>query len=491
MDLAAKLRTVPAFYATSLGLTAADYRHMITSTPQPLTAREGGVLQPAGLLFIIWLCVAIDGALPTVQLLFTGDVLLPPIVPKLVLIAIGTALTIFNQRWRAPPLLTAWIAAFTIYLCACSMFWPPSADLEGESENLLFYHVGFILLAVSYSCIGSLQDRTVALTIVALSVPLGVLGIAQHLSGDPLLPQDLESISSSTPEEYFNINSPGFYGQLRAFSLFTSGLNFGHFLNLAVGILISLLCTSRSHSRLIVMLLLMLCGAAVYSTLTRAVYLQLPVVAVSALLFTMIPKTRGFIGLLTVVFGILAALVVFLIEPLVELNSNDILSNDSIVLRLAEWAACWDDLTSDSVWVLLLGTGFLQGKFLIIDNGPIAVAYQAGIIGLVFWILGIVLVLRYVKSRLVASPSYLTIGVAAYVTSWLCATMFNLSTDEGPRIAILLVLSQSGASPANEDPAGVPETLNADGRSKQTAPGVPALISGPSVAFPASASSGK
>lgn len=421
-------------------------------TPQILASHDDGALQGAMLLFAVWLCLVIDGALPTAELIVTGNVVLPPVVPKVAIAAIGLAITFFSRRWRAPPLFTAWIAAFTIYLCACTTFWPASTDSQDSGENLLFYHAAFILLALSYSCSGRLTDRSIVHTILALSVPLALLGIAQHLSGDPLIPQDLDSVSSSSPEDYFNINSPNFYGQLRGFSLFTSGLAFGHFLNLAIALLIPLFCKSRGYNRLSAALLLALCGEAVYSTLTRAIYVQLAFVASSALLFTLIPRARRFIGTLTLVFGIMAAALVFLVEPLAEVNSGDILANDSMVLRLTEWAGCWEDLTTGSVWTLLLGTGFMQGKSLTIDNGPIAVIYQAGIIGLVFWAIGIFMVLRFLKQRLAASPNPLTIGIAAYATSWLCATMFNLATDDGARIAILLVLSQSGAPSATSDP---------------------------------------
>jgi len=438
----------------------------------------------------------IDGALATAQLLVTSSVVLPPVVPKIALIAVAVAVTLVNQRWQAPSFLTVWVTIFTIYLYACSSVWPASADPLDSEENLLLYHTGFILLALSFCCAGGLSERTIALAIVSLSIPLAVLGIAQHLSGNPLLPQDLESVSSSTPEDYFGINSPGFYGQLRGFSLFTSGLNFGHFLNLAVAILTPLFCTLRGYSRLKVALLLTLCGAGVYSTLTRAVYVQLAFVISSALLFVFIPKTRRLLGLLTLVFGILAAVLVTLIEPLQELNSGDILASDSMVLRLAEWARCWEDLTNDTVSVLLLGTGFMQGKSLIIDNGPIAVAYQAGIIGLLIWVVGIVIVLRYVKQRLAASPSYFTIGIAAYITSWLCATMFNVSTDDGPRIAILLVLCQSGTASGKGSQIDRPERdhemIASDGWSRQLAPPRgPAPLNPQSVAFAADPSSGK
>lgn len=454
----------------------------------PAASRSAG-LQPALLLFAAWLCLVIDAVIPTAQLLAVGSIVLPPILPKLALIAIGAAATLLTLRWRTPRSLALWLVAFTIYLLICSArLWNLAATDPDADSNLLYYYTGFFILALCHSCRGTLPERTVWQTIVALSAPLAVLGICQNLSGDPILPLLPNSDDAADPFSDGNISlvATDFHGELRGYSLFTSGLAFGHFLNLAVGILIPMLCHKRGYSRLITLGLLMLSAVAVYSTLTRAVYIQLGIVAVSALLFTLTPRARGRIGLLNISFGLCAAVVVTVIQPLTALNTSGILVGDTYRLRLAEWALCWNDLTRSATTVLF-GTGATEGQsnYVVIDNGPLAVTYQAGIIGLLFWVAGIYIILRYVKQRLAASPSYLTIGVAAYMTSWLCASMFNLATDEGARITVLLVLCHSAASPRRDLSSGGPQCSTAlmgqdgPGPLAQSAAAVAALPSMP------------
>jgi O-antigen ligase len=423
---------------------------MMRALEAPAALRYRG-LQPGVWLFAAWLFLIIDAALPTAQLLAMGSIVLPSAVPKIALMVIGAANTLLSLRWRAPPILAAWLVVFIIYLYACSTnVWNLAATEPDADSNLLYYYIGFIILTLSYSCCGTLPERTVSLTIVTLSAPLALLGLGQHILGDPILPLLPGSDSAADPSSDANsvLVATEFHGEVRGYSLFTSGMALGHFLSLTVGILIPLVYNWRGYRRLIAFLLLTLCVAAVYSTLTRAIYIQLAIVTVSALLFTLLPKTRGRVGLLNFFFGVLAALVVNIIEPMTVLSDSGVLAGDTYRLRLAEWAYCWNELTSGTLGVLLLGTGVTEGQnnFVVIDNGPLAVIYQAGIIGLLFWIAGMCILLKYAKVRLAAAPSPLTIGVAAYVTSWLSASMFNLATDEGARIAVLLVLCHSAAS---------------------------------------------
>lgn len=441
--------------------------------PAALSARG---LHPGLWLLAAWLCLVIDTALPTAQQLALGTVVLPPAVPKMALMVIGAGTTLLSLRWRTPPILAAWLVAFSLYLCVCSTsVWNLAATQPDADSNLIYYYTGFIILALSYSCCGTLSERTVSRTIVTLAAPLALLGLAQHLLGDPILPLLPGTDAEADPSSDANavLSAIEFHGEVRGYSLFTSGMAFGHFLNLAVGILIPLMCHRRGYRRLLAFSLLALCAAAVYSSLTRAVYIQLAIVVVSALLFSWAPKTRARAGLLNFFFGILAAVVVNVIEPLTVLSDSGILTGDTYRLRLAEWAYCWEELTNGTIGVLLLGTGVTEGQnnFIVIDNGPLAVTYQAGIVGLVFWLAGMCILMNYAKGRLAAAPSPLTIGVAAYLTSWLSSSMFNLATDDGARMAVVLVLCHSAVSLGKITKA--PEMLTGIEWSWQIAPGGP------------------
>lgn len=400
------------------------------------------------LFLFSWTVLVVNGALPMIQLLILGRVPMPPSTPKLLLIAVAYIILLWRKKWQTPRAITSWVLVMAIYLFVCYFVWTANPSPEGYSlSGIASYYMGFVILALAFTLPGSLSSQSIALFLIVLSIPLDLLGISQYLSGESILPQSEDSGSS-----YSMVNSVNFHGALRGFSLFSSGLEFGNFVNLVSCILVAAIFLKRkggARIRLGAFVALLLSACAVYSTLTRAVYGQFLLGITSAILFSRSSPARGHVLLFTLIFGGVGFSVIFAVPFVQSLLSSDLTSSGSLLMRLVEWGYYSGHLLAGDLTTLLFGTGLTQGGNvgdITIDNGPLAVAYQAGILGLILWLWGGYIVLRFVQEQLRANPlSALHVGVAAYVSTWLYICLWNTLPDNGARVAVLAALCAASA----------------------------------------------
>lgn len=395
---------------------------------------------------VAWTLMVVPGMLPTLELLVSGNVFLRPSVPKIALLIIAPLAIMAKGQWKIPRSLTVAIIAFSCYLILCCLVW--SATLYGDQEQhalvtLVGYYLNFFVLVLSFGLQGSLSARQIILYIVILSLPIEILGIAQHFTDSPIIPEP------PAGDRNFHLNSTSFFGQLRGYSLFSSGLEFGHFIVLASGILCALTLSGiKRLSGLLALVLLGVAALAVYSTLTRAAYIQLALTLFSVTLLIWMPWFRRRLFILVLGYGLIGAFISFaapLIQGLFSGSSLDLADNESFLMRVDEWQHYGVELMNAQPLTLFFGTGITQDdeKDITFDNGPLAVAYQIGLLGLMLWSMLMYVVVRYASICVSRRPSALTLGISAYMTTWLYSCMLNIAIDDGARMAILLVLAGS------------------------------------------------
>lgn len=258
----------------------------------------------------------------------------------------------------------------------------------------------------------------------AFFIPLGLLGILQHFTGRVLIPTD-------SPNGYLAVMSWEFYGAVRGFSLFNSPSYFGHFIALTAGIAMALYL-SREHSAFKSGAILLLAFVSGYSTLTRATQMEIACVVFTVwLLYRSGPRYRKFMRVLPIVYALAGVCVAFIIPVFLAGASSDLLANDSLVERYAEWVNYGGLWVGNGLTTFLLGTGIAQNdRFgtsagVLVDNSFLGVGLHIGAIGLLLWLVATWRVWRYLLDGTQRRLTPVRAAATAAWSVWLFTSVFN------------------------------------------------------------------
>ena len=385
------------------------------------------------ILFPVLLLSMIDGLMPQAEMaLFAGHVLIPAVVLKWLVIAIAALGVLIKRKLGTSiPMLYAWTTLVT-YLLFEAIFFTLTTNYSltyilYSFEATLYF---LLLLPFLYPFKEAVEERQISTVITWLFVPLVILGIWQGATNHPILP----TISVG---HYFQVYSWDFYGRVRAFSLFGSASNFGHFLALVAAMSVVAVSQWKGLRKSLAAMCLAMALIATYMTLTRATYVEVLLAVTTATLITFF-KWRGV--RLSLLWGVYAGIGLFVafVAPatIAGLRGTDHLFADaSLLVRYEEWAHYGGIWLNHGIATMLFGTGLMQSsrfavtRQIVIDNVWLSLLFQFGLVGLIIVLAFIWQLWKTLVDGLQAHPrSILTIGVVSACSTFPFTSIFGITT---------------------------------------------------------------
>jgi hypothetical protein len=248
-----------------------DWINTSRAYPATKSALERFVKQLIGWLAALFIFLQlVDGAVPQIRMALNGgylgrDIFKPRIFA---LIPMTCAFLCFGLRIVPMSLLKAWFS-FVLYLSAL-IFIQLVCDEKDPAVNMRDLADAYsyvLILPLTFGLCGLINEVALRRLLIFAMVPLSILGITQYVTSDAIVrPASLDGM--------FFINSWMFGGKVRGFSLFTSGLWFGYFLAFTTPLILILALRATSALKRCILLGILAVGlAAVFTTLTRNAYL--------------------------------------------------------------------------------------------------------------------------------------------------------------------------------------------------------------------------
>lgn len=385
------------------------------------------------ILFVVLLLSMIDGLMPQAEMaLFAGHVLIPTVVLKWLVIAIAVLGVLIKRKLGTfSQVLYAW-AVLVIYLFFEAIFFTLTTSHSPQYivysfEATLYF---LLLLPFMYAFKETVEERQVSSVIMWLFVPLVLLGIWQGISNHPILP--IISV-----DQYFQVYSWDFYGRIRAFSLFGSASNFGHFLALVAAMSVAALGQWKGLRKSLAAMGLAMALIATYMTLTRATYVEVLLAVTTATLITFF-RWRGIrLSLLWGVYAGIGLFVAFVAPTIVAglRGADHILADASLIMRYDEWAHYGGIWLNHGIATMLFGTGLMQSsrfaitRQIVIDNVWLSLLFQFGLVGFIIVLAFIWQLWKTLVDGLQAHPrSILTIGVVSACSTFPFTSIFGITT---------------------------------------------------------------
>ena len=385
------------------------------------------------ILFLVLLLSMIDGLMPQAEMaIFSGRVLIPTVILKVLMIAIAALGMLFKPKLCTPgQILYAWAALVTYLLFEATFLILTTKYslpyIAYSFEATVFF---LLLLPFMYAFKETIDERQVSRVIMWLFVPLVLLGIWQSLTNHPVLP-------TISVDHYFQVYSWDFYGRVRAFSLFSSGSNFGHFLALVAAMSVAAIYRWKGRRKFVATMGLVLALIATYLTLTRATYVEVLLAVTTATLITRF-KWRGFrLSLLWGIYASIGLFVAFVAPAIIAgLRGTDHLFADtSLIMRYEEWAHYGGIWLNHGITTMLFGTGLMQSsrfaitRHITIDNVWLSLLFQFGLFGFIIVLAFLWRMWKIILGGLQTHPrSILTTGVVSACSTFPFTSIFGITT---------------------------------------------------------------
>lgn len=389
----------------------------------------------------------VTGLLGQLQIaFFSGRIVIPQAITKIGLLGSLSLLLLYGKfQVRHNNFVILWWL-FTIYLLVHSLV------ISGTSEftlNSLFfsynaYYFYFLLIPFYIMVEKNVTDKVLVQSLLLLFIPLSLLGIAQYEFRQPFVPT--ESVDGK-----FIVFSSVFFGSVRAFSLFTSGLEFGNFLGIMAPLTVILFLKNRGIKKAFWLLMFLLAIWAGYATLTRNIYISIAFASSAAIVINSSIKKnkKNLINWLPVLFGALSWSLTYAANYISNLfgSKQDVLSSLSVQMRLESWSYYSDLWLENGVVTALFGTGIVQNNrfeqftSILIDNNFLSIGYHIGIIGLTLWILIMWKMWSVMLSRVIQDKTVLSIALTSFYATWISSGIYNINIYIYPLVFILVILS--------------------------------------------------
>ncbi len=409
-----------------------------------------------------WLATAINGLLPQLQIFVLGGRIVVPLWFMRALLLLAILVYGLRGRYRLyPTSVGIWWYVFGVYLLLEVLLHVMIEELTPGYilQGIYQYYFLLIMAVFCHHLSGCVSDRWMTPLLVFSFIPMGLLGVAQYVLYDPILPV-------ASVDGYFQVIAWRHwqYTGIRSFSLFRSATEFGHYAALIGGLLMAIWLRRGNFDPLkavLVMLMLVLVLASVYVSKARIAY----IVCVATVLSTiwLAPRTRVTTSMLLMpVFFAVLGYIVAVGAPQIILAmgyrlEGMIFSDDSLVYRWGAWAQFIDGWLGTG-WVrALFGSGLVQGQggefgsdgSVLIDNAFIAVGYHIGIVGLVLWLVIIWKLWRHVLETAIRRKTSLSLGVAGYWSTLPMSLMFS-SAQPLYLLPLLLVFFEKESQPVSQ-----------------------------------------
>ena len=366
----------------------------------------------------------VDGAIPQLQMnLLGGQMPIGNILTKLVLMAciVGGLLLDSKIRFGGLP-ISAW--RLCIGYLAFEIGYLALGCNKSLSDVLQSYNAYYLLLLIGPALLvfrGAVSERLIIRLVVTLFLICATIGIAQYLTRQPIL-------YTASADGSFEIQSMQFFDDVRAFSLFSSGLNYGIFCSLCGALGIALARKSPVRG----LLLAALSAIACYTTLTRLCYLIFVCACGYSAVMTFGKKpTRGLwhpliffvLGIVTILRGV---------ESWFSGQENQLQSAASVIDRIVEWTYYVNLVSHSSLAQQVLGLGIVQNDKVIekqlapIDNAVLALVLHIGVIGLIVFGAFMTKIWLYLRRMALVQRRPFVVAAASLWATFACAGTFNI-----------------------------------------------------------------
>lgn len=415
----------------------------------------------ASLIFVTWIS---NGFAITQKLLF-GSVIFYSIGYKLILFFLLSAHVLFlisikKGRLRVEENHRNYIFYWLIYSFVSIVFIKYINDYPFSYILFAFWVLFFYLIIFSLvSYCGwhlepqgsQLRVRNYILTpiIVCFSAIIILLGVLQGIFQEALINIDFSS------DGYLITKSLDFIGGgYRAHSIFYSGMAFGEFSTFLTFISISALCSSyvsRKYAiikKVFIFLMLFVTLYSSYLSLTRNIYL-LNLIGISYLILNYYTKRSALSWQL---FSFLIPIISLALVPTIIslVSSEEVLDTKSLFARFAHWTAAWGLFSEGTDMQKIFGLGLISNdrfehtSWLIFDNLPLAILMYSGVTGLIFTLILLFYVQRFVLENFRNNEiSPVLNAVSAF---WFClptTSLLNVNLNT-PLLLICFALSYYG-----------------------------------------------
>jgi hypothetical protein len=336
---------------------------------------------------ICFVSVIAGGAFAQLQvLLLQGNVPVTPAIFKAILLLV-LGVTFFARGGRCVIslqltlglLILLGLTVSTIHILLSSYL--PLSDLLVSDFLMYFVLVlGCSVSAVPIMISPKLLTRLL-LSVFAVSLAIGA---AQHFLNDKV-------VATESFDGKFNVLAWNFYGQVRAFGLFLSPMDFGFFCALIANF--GVILAVRKRRQFIGWSIVILAGLGCYVSLTRSAQICYVVgLPIAYILGT--GKPRILVRLLPVC-ALATAMVVFGfgLTRITQLNKGDITSSETFYIRLTEWKYYLERYREMSLADQIVGSGLVEqggsGRVkhlanegpMTMDNTYLALLVNSGVMG--------------------------------------------------------------------------------------------------------------
>jgi hypothetical protein len=391
----------------------------------------------AFLVFIVCLLSLVDAAIPQFQLYLFREIIVKQYVVKGALLgaaALGYALYPKTQAAGVP--VGAWLLCIA-YLLA-DMPYLHSAVGWSFSDVLLSYNAYYLLLLIGPALVAfreGVSERAIMRCTVFIFLICAAFGIAQHVMDRPIL-------YTESPDGSFSINSWDFFGSIRAFSLFTSSMNFGMFCALCGALAVSLYRKAPVKAAF----LFIVSAVACYTTLTRLCYLVFVCAASYAFVLTFGKKPGRGLWQPVLYFVLGMSTILATLFSVAGGDTGNLQDTGSLFERIGQWLFYVDLLLHSTRTQLLFGVGIVQNESIlprypmIIDNLPLALILHIGIVGLVLFSILLIKMWLYLRKEALATQQPFMIATASIFASLACSGIFNITFPTFGTVFALAIL---------------------------------------------------
>jgi lipid-A-disaccharide synthase-like uncharacterized protein len=390
--------------------------------------------------FACCIVALVSGLIPQAEMaLLGGNVVIGNALAKGLLLVCLLIISFLNPKLKINEPFLVWWLLLVLFLIFEIGFLSLASDIP--LWNVLGAYNGDYLLPLIgvpfFLFGGNISEKTTIRVITLIFLACAIIGLAQHLTNEPLL-------YTESADGNFVVSSWNFAGSTRAFSLFSSPLEYGIFCSFCGALGVALL----KHHRASGLLLLAASGFACYTTLTRLCYLLFACACVYALILTFGKKPRRGLWQPALFFVLGIATILAGLNSLAQGNPSGLQDVSSLLDRIEEWTYGYQLLGQASLSHQLFGMGITQNaKFtdmpMLIDNAPLALSLHIGLIGLILFTIYFVSVWLYLRREAVAKQQPFIIAAASLWSTLLCAGTFNIIFSSFGAVFVLAVLCRT------------------------------------------------
>jgi len=333
------------------------------------------------------ICFIVNAFLPQVEMFCTGGS--TPVTARFRLILLLVALTSFfiTRRLRKSPISNAHIV-LAAFMCVdfVVLYTTTAYQALGILNSYRVTLVPLLLFGLILSAPLNLKQRHVLGVGAILFIACITISAWQFITDGSVLP-------ARSQDGTFVVPSYTFYGHIRAFSLFGSGLDAGVFYCIPAALGVILLMARRR--RLMGFLLVSLSAFGVYTTLTRLALLGLAASICSALILWS-PRLSRVAKALPLIWTLAALLTILMASGVSgDVSRTDLLRTATLHERLVGWHFYEDKYMSGNLAEVLFGTGMSEyvtsdlspnwspeAAPTLIDNGFLQILLNSGLVAL-------------------------------------------------------------------------------------------------------------